>query len=83
MRRGVVTLTYSVTFFFLFLFLLLSLVCGGVKVDELNIAFPGDKPQTFFAIPVLVAGRWQYVNVTLNESVDELTISLYKGVTVP
>ncbi|HID25673.1 MAG TPA: hypothetical protein EYP23_04335 [Thermoplasmata archaeon] len=52
-------------------------------MDELNIAFPGDKPQTFFATPILVAGRWQYVNVTLNESVDELTISLYKGDTVP
>ncbi|HEC82157.1 MAG TPA: hypothetical protein ENI42_07045 [Thermoplasmatales archaeon] len=56
----------------------------GVQLSKLKITFPGDDTgQTVFNLPVIVAGRWQYINITLDEPVDELTVSLYKGTTIP
>lgn len=42
----------------------------------------GEK-QTHFDKPVLVAGIWHYLNITLDRTVDELTLRFYKGPTPP
>jgi len=66
--------------FMLCLFLILNLPFSlALQVKNLTVAFPDDKPQTRFDKPLLVAGRWQYINVTLDNPADALTLYLYKG----
>ena len=66
--------------FMLCLLLILNLPFSHAsQVKNLTIAFPEDKPQTRFDKPLLVAGRWQYINVTLDNPADTLTLYLYKG----
>ena len=44
--------------------------------------FQGEQ-QTRFNQPVLVAGVWQYLNITTTLDFDDLTLRLYKGITIP
>ncbi|RLF26524.1 MAG: hypothetical protein DRN01_04550 [Thermoplasmata archaeon] len=81
MRRGISTIiliTISL------LIVSVSFPTGrGVQLSKLKISFPEGVEQTRFNLPVVVAGRWQCINITLNETVDKLTVSLYKGETPP
>jgi hypothetical protein len=49
----------------------------------LSIHMFGGEQQNRFNTPVLVAGIWHYVNITINANVDILSLKLYKGSTPP
>ena len=39
--------------------------------------------QTRFDRPVLVAGIWHYVNITLDQNYDQVSLTFYKGIVLP
>lgn len=48
----------------------------------LSVSMLQGEQQTLFGRPVLVAGIWHYVNVTTDQSYDEVSVTFYKG-TIP
>jgi hypothetical protein len=38
--------------------------------------------QTHFNKPVLVAGVWHYINITVSQNIDDLSLRFYKGITL-
>ncbi len=54
--------------------------CSAAEVRFLSVRlFDGDE-QYRFDSPVLVAGVWHYVNITMDRVVDELSLRLSKGI---
>jgi len=56
---------------------------SAADVATLSIRMLQGEQQTHFNNPVLVAGIWHYVNITMDQSVDELSLRCYKGITLP
>jgi hypothetical protein len=66
------------------LFFSIILPTGGADdVVSLSIRMVGDEQQTRFDNPVFVTGVWQYVNITMDKSVDDLSVRFYKGISLP
>jgi hypothetical protein len=71
------------------LFIILLSICTiipttvAADVVNLSISMLEGEQQTHFNKPVFVAGVWQYVNITMDQSVDELSLIFYKGTTLP
>jgi hypothetical protein len=58
-----------------------SAIANDVTV---NIHMLGEDARTHFGNPVIVAGIWHYINVTLNEQVStDLTLKFYQGDSLP
>jgi hypothetical protein len=55
---------------------------SAADVTTLSICMLQGEQQTRFNNPVLVAGIWHYVNITMDQSVDELSLRCYKGITL-
>jgi hypothetical protein len=57
------------------------------KASASNVSFSlsmlQGEHQTRFTEPVLVAGLWHYMNITINQTVNKLSLRLYKGTTLP
>jgi hypothetical protein len=74
----------SIVFFILILYF--STVLSTISAAEdatLTISMLQGEQQTRFNKPVLVTGIWHYVNITTDQSVDALSLRLYKGVMPP
>jgi len=71
--------------FFLLILCFSSLITTVVGADDvtLSIQMLQGEQQTRFNKPVVVAGVWHYINITLNQVVNEVTLRLYKGIIVP
>jgi len=82
-RVGKQTRKHSIVFFILMLCLcaLVSTVAAADDVS-LSIKMLQGEQQTRFNKPVFVAGVWQYVNITMNQIIDELSLRFYKGITL-
>ena len=73
------------------LVLLFSLSCpllvqkgASASVDEISLHIIGEAQRSRAGNPVLVAGVWHYLNITLVDSeLSKLSIILYKGSTLP
>lgn len=51
---------------------------------NVNIHMLGEDARTRFDNPVIVAGIWHYINITLNDQVStDLTLKFYKGDSIP
>lgn len=81
---GTQTTKYYIIFF------ILVLVFGTILPTDsraqnmtFSISMLHGEQQTHFDRPVLVAGIWHYINITLDTIVDELTLRVYKGLTPP
>ena len=65
---------------------LLPVICS-VSADndvDINIHIIGEKTQIRFANPVIVAGIWHYINITLeSQELQELSLKLYNGSSIP
>ena len=62
------------------------LVLNGTctSVDETTLHIPGETQRTRAGNPVLVAGLWHYLNVTLIDSQpSKLSVAMYEGDTLP
>jgi hypothetical protein len=62
------------------------LVLNGTctSVDETTLHIPGETQRTRAGNPVLVAGLWHYLNVTLIDSQpSKLSVTMYEGDTLP
>jgi hypothetical protein len=81
-RLGKQTRKQSIVLVILFLFLC-TLVLSIAAADDvsLSIKMLQGEQQTRFNKPVFVAGVWQYVNITMNQIDDELSLRFYKGMT--
>jgi len=65
---------------------LLPLFNSASAVDEINVKIHviGEDAKTRFESPVIVAGIWHYINVTIEETnFQNLFLKLYKGVSIP
>jgi len=49
----------------------------------LSVSMLKGEQQTLFGRPALVAGIWHYVNITTDQSYDELSVIFYKGIILP
>jgi hypothetical protein len=70
--------------FFVLIICLCTLASTVAAADEvtLSIKMLQGEQQTRFNKPVFVAGVWQYVNITMNQIIDELSLRFYKGITL-
>ncbi len=70
--------------FFILIICLCTLASTVAAADEvtLSIKMLQGEQQTRFNKPVFVAGVWQYVNITMNQIIDELSLTFYKGITL-
>lgn len=66
----------------LYFSLVFSTVSSGQEVT-ITISMLQGEQHTRFNTPVLVAGVWHYLNITVDESYDELSLRLYKGTAIP
>lgn len=57
--------------------------CSAADVNSLSIRTIDGEEQYRFNHPVLVAGVWHDVNITMNQVVDEVSIRLYRGINLP
>jgi hypothetical protein len=74
----------SLVFFVLMLYLVIGIpFCFAADVTDFSIRMLEGEQQNRFNTPVLVAGIWHYVNITINENVDILSLKLYKGSAPP
>ena len=74
----------TIVFFVLLLYLFIGIpLCLAADVTDLSIRMLGGEQQNRFNKPVLVAGIWHYVNITINANIDILSLKLYKGSTPP
>ena len=55
----------------------------GAKSVEIDIRIPDESPRQAFDRPVLVAGVWHYVNITLEQSYSNVSIAAWKGGSAP
>ena len=55
----------------------------GTSVDEMTLHIPGETQRTVDGNPVLVAGLWHYLNITLDSEPSKLSIIMYKGDSIP
>jgi len=72
--------------FFFILILYFSMILSVVSAAEdatLSISMLQGEQQTRFDKPVLVAGVWQYVNITTDQNIDEFSLRIYKGILLP
>jgi hypothetical protein len=54
------------------------------SVDEITLNVHGESQRTRVGNPVLVAGLWHYLNITLIDSEpSKLSVIMYKGNTIP
>jgi hypothetical protein len=76
--------TQSIVFFIL-LFYFCTVLPQGVYANDvsLSVSMLQGEHQTRFTKPVLVAGIWHYMNITINQTIDELSLRLYKGAVLP
>ena len=52
----------------------------SLSVENIEISIAGQQPQVIQGTPVMVAGIWHYVNLTLtNSQLTTLTLALYEG----
>lgn len=81
-RVGKQTRKQSIVYFIL-LICLCTLASSIAAADDvsLSIKMLQGEQQTRFNKPVFVAGVWQYVNITINQIIDELSLRIYKGIT--
>jgi hypothetical protein len=71
----------GIVFFILILYF--STILSAVSAAEdatLSISMLQGEQQTYFNKPVLVAGVWHYMNVTMNQNINDLSIRFYKGI---
>lgn len=80
MKAKKIIIAFLIIMSCLFSFLSNVIAADDVTVDI--IMFQGEK-QTRFNKPVIVAGVWHYVNITIDQDIDEFTIKLYEGTTIP
>jgi hypothetical protein len=80
MRAKKIIIAFLILMSCLFSFLSNVIAADNVTIDI--TMFQGEK-QTRFNKPIIVAGVWHYVNITIDQNIDEFTIKLYKGVTLP
>jgi len=82
-RVGKQTRKLIIVFFILIIFFFTG-VSTTLAVDEttLSISMLQGEQQTRFNKPVFVAGVWQYVNITMNQVIDELSLRFYRGITL-
>lgn len=77
------TMKHIVTFFILLLCCSTTIfTTSAADVTTLSIRMLQGEQQTRFNNPVIVAGVWYYVNITMDQSVDELSLRCYKGITL-
>jgi hypothetical protein len=71
--------------FFILVLLSTTLVpfASAADVTSLSLRMFGGEEQTHFDHPVLVAGVWHYLNLTISEIVDVLSVRFYKGPQLP
>jgi len=55
----------------------------GAKSVEIDICIPDESPRQAFDRPVLVAGVWHYVNITLEQSYSNVSIAAWRGGSAP
>lgn len=73
-----------IVFFIVILFFSIILPsASATDVVSLSIRMFNGESQTRFNKPVFVAGVWHYVNITLDQSIDELSVRFYKGMSLP
>jgi hypothetical protein len=79
---GKQTKNHVIAFFLLtlYFFTILSTV-SAAEDATLTVSMLEGEQQTRFNKPVLVAGIWHYLNITVAQSIDELTVQFYKGTT--
>jgi hypothetical protein len=79
---GKQTKDHMIVFFLLtlYFFTVVSAV-SAAENTTLTISMLEGEQQTRFHRPMLVAGIWHYVNITMDQSIDELTIQIYRGTT--
>jgi len=80
MRAKKIIIAFLILVSCLFSFLSTVIATDNVAID---ISMLQGEKQTRFNRPVIVAGVWHYVNITTDQNMDEFTIRLYKGVTLP
>jgi hypothetical protein len=70
--------------FIILILCLCTLVPTTAAADDvsLSIQMLQGEQQTRFNKPVFIAGIWQYVNITMNQILDELSLRFYKGMTL-
>ncbi len=54
---------------------------SAADVSFLSVRLVDGEEQYRFTTPVIVAGTWHYVNITMDSVVDELSLRHYKGIT--
>jgi hypothetical protein len=74
---------HQIIAFFLLAFYVFTVVATVSAADNatLTISMLDGEQQTRFHQPVLVAGIWHYVNISVDQSMDELIVRFYKGTT--
>jgi hypothetical protein len=68
--------------FFILIICLCTLIPSVASADDvtLTIKMLQGEQQTRFNKSVLVAGVWHFVNITINQIIDELSLRFYKGI---
>jgi hypothetical protein len=56
---------------------------AAADVVSFSVSMLEGEQQTRFNNPVFVTGVWQYVNITMDQSVDDLTLRFMKDLTLP
>ena len=61
------------------------LLCSGTctSVDNVTLHISGETQRTRAGNPVLVAGLWHYLNITLDSEPSKLSVIMYKDNTIP
>jgi len=68
--------------FFVLVLLSTTIVPSLSAADEatLSIQMLQGEQQSHFNKPVLVAGVWHYINITVDQIINELSVRFYKGI---
>jgi len=75
---------YGLVFFMLVLcFSAMVSTISAADDATLSISMLQGEQQTRFNRPVFVAGVWYYVNITMDQSINELSVRFYKGISLP
>ena len=62
----------------------LSVFSSAADEVTIKIHMIGEQPRTSLNNPIIVAGIWHYINVTLeNQGLQEITLKFYEGESVP
>jgi hypothetical protein len=72
-----------VVFFLLFSLYRFPVTDAQSNLTALTVTIPGEQQRIISDNPVLVAGIWHYINITLNQSVSLVSLVFYKGAIPP